>query len=724
MLRKRLIDPDTPFELSVEPLEQRRMLAGNVVVDVNGDDLSIRGDTADNELEVHVTGGTIWVTGVNGTTLVGDANGAGNDFDTGIAAKGLDNFKAILKKGNDRLILADSMQINGRATVSLGSGNDAFLIDGATGRSTSNFTIRGASGNDLVELDGWKFDGTTKVALSGGNDTLGIGVGSTEFTSPKTRLIGGGGVDELAPLAGDSDFGTIPLGVDLVVTTGDVLSEFAPGAVGIETLGVVQKSFETVTSDANLTASDITFTSATLDGAVSSLSQVGFSYSAGAGSDGVLVFATDGAPGFAGLGAAETANVEVAFTFTVAGQAEAGLLKYSVSATAEDYEATVDFLGPAIQDQPVEATVVAAVGEALLDVNVLGRADLSQTVAAIDFLAPTAALNGLADNSTLTIAGAFAAEGADATATATNRSIAMAAADDLSSATAVAVHDSVTTATAVQQSTVFASGSDRSSATSFGGDNGTANAVAEQASIANAVAINGSAASAFAVEGSDSLSFANVGSAADSDAVNASSAAATAETSSVATANAQAGSTATASSIQIGSATAVASEDSVATAAATDTSVATAFATVESAASSTAEATSDAQTVAQGGSSAAVTATDFGSATASAEDATIATAQSMGFMAASNTATVVPATAFADDFSNPVETVLFSGLPVGTVLSGGTSNADGTEWTFAGPPPAGLTLTTPAGFIGTFALNVMATDGTAIATSVQTVVVS
>lgn len=35
-------------------------------------------------------------------------------------------------------------------------------------------------------------------------------------------------------------------------------------------------------------------------------------------------------------------------------------------------------------------------------------------------------------------------------------------------------------------------------------------------------------------------------------------------------------------------------------------------------------------------------------------------------------------------------------VPIGVVLSAGTSNADGTTWTFMGSPPADLTLTASA----------------------------
>ena len=75
-----------------------------------------------------------------------------------------------------------------------------------------------------------------------------------------------------------------------------------------------------------------------------------------------------------------------------------------------------------------------------------------------------------------------------------------------------------------------------------------------------------------------------------------------------------------------------------------------------------------------------------------------------------------------------VAAVILSGLPSGSVLSDGISSNGGTTWTFAGAPPANLTLTPPANYNGSFTLTVTATtlDGasTATATATQTVTIS
>lgn len=57
-----------------------------------------------------------------------------------------------------------------------------------------------------------------------------------------------------------------------------------------------------------------------------------------------------------------------------------------------------------------------------------------------------------------------------------------------------------------------------------------------------------------------------------------------------------------------------------------------------------------------------------------------------------------------------VTSVVLSGLPAGSLLSAGISNADGSVWTFTGPPPGDLTFIPPPGFSGAVTLGVTATS--------------
>ncbi|MDZ4761724.1 MAG: Ig-like domain-containing protein [Alphaproteobacteria bacterium] len=90
----------------------------------------------------------------------------------------------------------------------------------------------------------------------------------------------------------------------------------------------------------------------------------------------------------------------------------------------------------------------------------------------------------------------------------------------------------------------------------------------------------------------------------------------------------------------------------------------------------------------------------------------------LGFEGSEDGAIPLPITVAAEP-GDSIAQVVLSGLPAGSVLSAGTSNGDGTAWTFAGAPPANLTLTPPTNFNGAFSLTVTATtqDGADTQTS-------
>ena len=394
----------------------------------------------------------------------------------------------------------------------------------------------------------------------------------------------------------DSDFGTIPVGVDLVVSADDIVSELVPGS--------------------SLTAADVTFTSATVNGLPApSLGDVGFSFAPGTGSAGAITFATQGAAAFASLAAVDAALVEVAFSFTLDGQAETGVVSYTVSGSPEFYDATVEFLSP---DDATEAMGMAsaAADEALLDVEVLGDVDISQTVSVVNFGSPTQSIVAGIAESGLTIAAVFADDNSEASATASGNSI----------ATGIATEDSTATAIASSESIAFASGRLQSTAQSAASDNSTSNTVAVQESMATAVADVNSAASGSAESGSDAGALAENGSASVADAITQGSAIATADNSSVATAVAQIGSTSIANSDMTGSTTAFATQQSTASADALDSSIANAFAEGLSSATASAADLSSAAATAEGLSSAAATADQMSDAQATATDNTVASA--------------------------------------------------------------------------------------------------
>src|SRR5690606_11424928 len=88
-----------------------------------------------------------------------------------------------------------------------------------------------------------------------------------------------------------------------------------------------------------------------------------------------------------------------------------------------------------------------------------------------------------------------------------------------------------------------------------------------------------------------------------------------------------------------------------------------------------------------------------------------------GYTAQPGVVTALPLAITPGGAESAIESVTISGLPAGTLLSAGTSNGDGTAYTFDSAPPADLTMTLPAG-ASDFALVVEVTDedGTASAT--------
>lgn len=129
-----------------EALEVRAMLAGNVLVALDGADVVITGDAAANSVEIAAVGTTLVVRGLDGTTI----NGATANF----------------------VLSAASTTFAGNVLAELGAGNDRFALVGGT--FNSDVTLRGQSGNDTLGINGATLNGP--VHLSGGTGTNGLTV--------------------------------------------------------------------------------------------------------------------------------------------------------------------------------------------------------------------------------------------------------------------------------------------------------------------------------------------------------------------------------------------------------------------------------------------------------------------------------------------------------------------------------------------------------------------
>ncbi len=110
-------------KMSVEWLENRALMAGDVLASVRGSILRLEGDAAANEVAMtDLGGGRIEVKGVNGTTINGSASATLERVHLGIRVE--------LKDGNDVLSFVgnkDHMLPN--VSISTGTGNDSLTID-------------------------------------------------------------------------------------------------------------------------------------------------------------------------------------------------------------------------------------------------------------------------------------------------------------------------------------------------------------------------------------------------------------------------------------------------------------------------------------------------------------------------------------------------------------------------------------------------------------------
>ncbi|MFK7821437.1 MAG: hypothetical protein AB8G99_22165 [Planctomycetaceae bacterium] len=207
-----------PQKSAMEVLEDRALLAGNVLAKINrGGDLILTGDNLDNHIDIKLSpiGPGIRVQGLadrNGgiTTINGQLH---------IDFVGLpfvqDDLKANMNGGNDRVDVF--IGVNGDVNAKMGSGGDYFEIGAnvgerllintgsasgsldavfVTGTTVSGAaTIKGGSGGQIVGIDDSTFLTSLSVNTGSGDDALGIGNGDPVIVFGALKLNGGSGDD-------------------------------------------------------------------------------------------------------------------------------------------------------------------------------------------------------------------------------------------------------------------------------------------------------------------------------------------------------------------------------------------------------------------------------------------------------------------------------------------------------------------------------------------------
>lgn len=199
------------FSLTAEAFETRVLLDGNVTALISGGSLFIRGDNANNSVEVDFTGGNLVVRGLEGTTvngktgdqiLVTGSSKIANDLvitlgrgdDTAVVSKGVQVGRDLVVEdtrgantvgvvgvtiGNDLLITTgtghdavsiSSATIGDGIAIHTGRGNDRVAIEDTT--TKGSITIVTYQGDDDVVVQGGKIGEDLNLRMGAGNDDV------------------------------------------------------------------------------------------------------------------------------------------------------------------------------------------------------------------------------------------------------------------------------------------------------------------------------------------------------------------------------------------------------------------------------------------------------------------------------------------------------------------------------------------------------------------------
>ncbi|MFN9626739.1 MAG: beta strand repeat-containing protein, partial [Planctomycetota bacterium] len=202
--------------LSLEKLQARELLAGDVTAAVTNGFLVVRGDDAANELTIErISGDSVRITGATGTTINGltqpailrvrkgydIATGGGDDKLTviGLNAVGRYEIRMDLGAGND--VLVASNLLAQRIHAGGGDGNDSITLRNSRSRRGSG--VGGGAGDDTMVLENLRFGngscidgGTGKNTVTQTNNRFGV-----RFTQINTDPNAPSDIVNVAPVA-------------------------------------------------------------------------------------------------------------------------------------------------------------------------------------------------------------------------------------------------------------------------------------------------------------------------------------------------------------------------------------------------------------------------------------------------------------------------------------------------------------------------------------------
>ena len=149
--------------LNYQGCEPRLLLAGNVNVHAHGDHLFIRGDSADNQIEIFGGNGRILVSGLDGTTI----NGAEDSYV-------VENSRPVVYENEGEFYRASGFftpaVFDGGLRVNMGDGDDSIKVNVAHFGEES--IVYGGIGDDTVDVRLSTFNESLVIQTFSGNDSV------------------------------------------------------------------------------------------------------------------------------------------------------------------------------------------------------------------------------------------------------------------------------------------------------------------------------------------------------------------------------------------------------------------------------------------------------------------------------------------------------------------------------------------------------------------------
>jgi cyclophilin family peptidyl-prolyl cis-trans isomerase len=153
------------LHLQLEQLEDRLMLSGNVNVYRAGNDLSIFGDGAANNVSIEFTDGKIFVRGTENTTINSASIRFVSIFDSDIS-----NIHADLGSGDDQLTIGSGVRITGDVRIFAGSGQNLIGLNEV--QIGDDLEIFSSGGGDSIALRQVTIGDHTTIVTSAGSDVV------------------------------------------------------------------------------------------------------------------------------------------------------------------------------------------------------------------------------------------------------------------------------------------------------------------------------------------------------------------------------------------------------------------------------------------------------------------------------------------------------------------------------------------------------------------------